>query len=338
LDGDKKPETPVDLSILYKPLPEVEGEIRQILALQKAQNGLQPIEEKMREHFQAYNTNFDKGLPIPAMPDLTKFAEEQGLTLVSVPLGTIFDAIKTELSRKASDRSFLIKAFREGPVEFEPLKTQDGETLLWITEIVKELKPESVDEVKDIAVKQWKEKTAQPLALEQANLLLAEAKKSGKSLAETFKDKDVKVAETEPFAWKSYGPGIHPFIGLMQRLPLGIGEVCEKGVAEGNSDIDNKIVFAPGNDFMKVASSLAVGEAGVAFNAPKTVAYVIRITGSTPSDDVLWEQFPTTNPGFYYQAGIQEQQAEAFDAWIKKIQESTGFKWLKKPETLDRQN
>ncbi|MDR0869722.1 MAG: hypothetical protein LBN39_02920 [Planctomycetaceae bacterium] len=334
---DKPAEKPVDLSILYKPLPEVEGQIRQILALQKAQAALKPIEEKMREHFQAYNTNFDKGLEVPKMPDLTKFAEEQGLKLESVPLGTVYDAVKSEFCRKPDERQFIIKLYREGPVVFEPLTTPNGGAALWITEIVSELKPESVADVKDFVVKRWKETEAAPLALKRAEELAAEAKAADKPLAEIFKGKDdVKVVETEPFAWKSYGPGIHPFIGLMQRLPLGIGEVCEKGVAAGDAEIDNKAIFAPGEEFMKVASSLAVGETGVAFNQPKTVAYVIRATGSTPSEDVLWEQFPSTNPGFYFQAGMREQQQDGFEAWIKQIREETGFQWIQKPETLDR--
>lgn len=329
----KADETPVDLSILYKPLSEVEGQIRQILALQKAQSALLPIEEKMREHFQAYNTNFDQGQAVPPMPDLTPFVEAQGLKLKTVALGTVYDAVKSEFARKTSEREFLIKLFNEGPVVFEPLKTPDAAAVLWITEIVNEVKPESIDEVKDIVTKQWKDTEAQPSALKKAEELAAEAKSSGKTLAETFKDRqDISVVETEPFAWKSYGPGIHPFLGMMQRLALGVGEVCEKGIVVGNSEIDNKVIFAPGNEFMKVASSLAVGEIGVAFNQPKTAAYIIRITGSTPSEDVLWEQFPSTNPMFYYQAGMQEQQFEALENWLEQIRQETGFEWIQKPE------
>jgi hypothetical protein len=122
----------------------------------------------------------------------------------------------------------------------------------------------------------------------------------------------------------------------MRGIPPRIGEVCEKGVAVNDSEIDNRWIVAPGVEFMETASSLAVGETGVVFNQPQTVAYVIRITGSSPSEEVLWERFQTASIMEYYLAGQPETIAEARTAWLNKIYEKVGFKWVHKPERTQR--
>jgi hypothetical protein len=112
--------------------------------------------------------------------------------------------------------------------------------------------------------------------------------------------------------------------------------VCEKGVAAGDSEIDNRLIFAPGVEFMEEASALGVGEIGVVFNQPQTVAYVIRIIGSSPSDEVLWERFQNANIVEYRLAGQHEMILEARTAWLNKIYEEVGFKWIRKPEPIRR--
>ena len=46
-----------------------------------------------------------------------------------------------------------------------------------------------------------------------------------------------------------------------------------------------------GNDFMRTVYGLKVGEIGVAMNQPKTIAYVVQLVETTPSDSVLWQMF-----------------------------------------------
>lgn len=335
---EPKVEKPVDLSILYRPLDEVKEQIRLTLATEKIMKSLPLIEEKMRDYFQVYYTHLDQEKEAPPMPDLTAFVEEQGLVLKTVPLDTIFGSIKSEFARGITAREYLINLFKEVPIVFEPRKIDGENILLWVTEVQSESKPEKLEEIKEVVLKRWKEVEARPLAWKHAEELAAEVRHSEKSLAETFAGRsDVPVTETEPFTYKSYGASIYAMFGAMRGIPPRLGEVCEKGVAVGDSEIDNKWVVAPGVEFMEMASSLAVGETGVVFNQPQTVVYVIRVIGNSPSEEVLWERFQNASLMEYYLAGQPETIADARKAWLNKIYEEVGFKWIQKPERLRRQ-
>ena len=142
------------------------------------------------------------------------------------------------------------------------------------------------------------------------------------------------VVETEPFTWKTYG-GLHPLVALYQgQLPV-LSEVREKGVVVGDAEIDNKVIVAPGSNFMETVYSLQVGETGVVFNQPQTMAYIVRITSSSPSADVLWEQFQTTDVRIYRNAGLLEMVSSAYEAWLAEIQKKTGFRWINKPDARE---
>ncbi|MDR1962559.1 MAG: SurA N-terminal domain-containing protein [Planctomycetaceae bacterium] len=331
----QKVEEPVDLSILYRPFDEVKEQIRLTLATEKVMKSIALIEEKMRDYFQVYNTHLDQEKAAPPMPDLTAFVEEQGLVLKTVPLETVYGALKSEFARGATEREYLFNLFNESPIVFEPKKVGSG--LLWVTEIQPENKPEKLEEIKETVLKRWKEVEARPLALKRAEELAMEVRSSEKSLAETFLGRsDVPVVETEPFTYKSYGASMYAAIFAMRGIPPRLGEVCEKGVAAGDSEIGNKWIAAPGVEFLETASSLSIGEVGVVFNQPQTVAYIIRITGSSPSEEVLWEQFQNASMLEYRLAGYPELVAEARNAWLNKIYEESGFKWVRKPESVQR--
>jgi hypothetical protein len=333
-----KAEELVDLSILYRPLDEVKEQIRLTLATEKVMKSLPLIEEKMRDYFQTYYAHLDQEKAAPPMPDLTAFVEEQGLVLKTVPLDTIFSAMKSEFARGSAEREYLFNLFNETQIVFEPKKIDSENILLWVTETQPENQPKTLEEIKDVVLKRWKEVEARPLALQHAEELAMNVRNSEKSLAETFTGhSNVPVTETEPFTYKSYGASMYAAFLAMRGIPPRLGEVCEKGVAVGDSEIDNKWIVAPGVEFMETAASLAVGETGVVFNQPKTVAYVIRITGSSPSEEVLWERFQNASIMEYYLAGQPETIAEARKAWLNKIHKEVGFKWIQKPERLRRQ-
>jgi hypothetical protein len=335
VEQPKPSETLVDLSILYRPFDEVKDQIRETLARQKAEEMIPLIEEKMRDYAREYNLNFEQGKTVPPLPDLTSFVAEKGLEFKTIPLGMIFDSIRSEFAARGfREREQLIRLYTESPMKFEPAKFSgtDGMILLWVTDLQAEYKPDKFEEVKDEVLKRWKEVEARPLALKRAEELLEEAKKSQKSLAETFAGQSgVSVVETEPFTWKTYGAGIHPIAAIMQGQRPFIDEVREKGVAVGDSEIGNKQIFAPGADFMAKVLSLGVGEIGAVFNQPQSIAFVVRVTGSSPSEDVLWERFQTAYMMEYLFAGQPEVSSEAYQAWISKIYNETGFKWVNKP-------
>jgi len=327
---------PVDLSILYIPFDEVKEAIRMELAMERATAALPIIQREMREYARTYNEHFEQGRPIPSMPDLTDFVAELGLELVTVPLGNIFAAQQTELARGFPERRHLVEKFRRIPLLFEGeiFWGSHGQVLYWATEERLELQPDRLVQVRDVVERRWKEVEARTLALQRAEELANEARRaSGRSLAEVFAGRnDVPVVETEPFTWKTYG-ALHPLTAVSHRIPPGRGEIRESGVAVGNSEFDNELIFAPGWGFMEAVYSLQVGEIGVVFNQPQTVAYIVRLTSSFPSADMLWGQFKTTNVRVYTPAGEPEMVRAAFEAWMDEIRSKTGFRWINRPDS-----
>lgn len=338
---ETKPETPADLSVLYHPFDDVKTAIRETLAREKAAKGLPVIQEKMNEFAKVYNECFEQRKPVPPLPDLSPVAAGQNLELKTVPLGGIYAAMHTEFARGLFERNRLIRLYANIPVNFVPeiFPGTNGEVLLWVTDQKAEKKPEKLDDVRELAVRRWKEIEARPLAMKKAeelaaklNTAMADTMSSKLLFSEVFKKET--VVETEPFTWKTYGEGIHPIMAIMNRQQPVLGEVREKGVAAGNSIIDNKVIFMPGREFMEKVYSLRRDEAGAVFNQPQSMVYVVRVTRSSPSEDSLLEQFQSSSlfAAEYLYAGQPELMTAAYEAWIGEIQTKTGFRWIRKPE------
>lgn len=330
-DGQK-----TDISSLFKPLSEVEDDIRKILAWRKVEERLDLIEDKMRDYFHVYNEHLGSEKAVPSMPDLSGFVKEQGLELVSAPFGDFYGAMKTDLARGLREREYLRdEIFRRPPPQFEPsiFDGDDGKVLFWVTEIKEEHTPEKFEDARDTVLARWKEVQARPLAMKKAQELVSEAKASGKSLAETFATQNnVSVVETEPFTWWTYGHGIDPSLAAFREgANVQLDFVREKGVAVGNAEIDNKTIFAAGSDFMETTYGLQIGEVAAAFNQPQTMVYIVRVTRSTPSEDALWSMFQTANFYVYASPSMQTERGRAYRVWLEKIQEETGFQWVQKP-------
>ena len=331
-------EAPVDISILYRPFDEVKEQIQTTLARQKATEALSAIQAKMREYYVTYHEHFDAGRPIPPMPDLTGFVAEQGLELLTVPLGNVYAAIKTEFARILHERAMLMGMFQGQddislgqlfsgmPILFEgrDFWTMEGMVLYWITDYKDIRRPERLDEVRDIVRQRWKEVEARTLVQQKAEALAEEARAAGQSLAEVFAQRsDIPVVETASFTWRD------------------IGEVSEVGVESGFAFFDNRVLDFPGTDFMETVYALnpEPGQLGrdiaVVFNQPQTAAYIVRLTSSSPSPEALWERFQITPVWEYLRAGQQELIATAHEAWLDEIRSKTGFRWVNRPEVRE---
>ena len=330
---------PVDSGNLYRPFDEVKEQIRARLAYARAVEALPEILKEMETYAHTYHEHFEQGKQIPPMPDLTAFVTAHGLTLVTVPRGNVFDAMRTELARGYQEQQFLLQKFRHTPLLFagEIFEGNEGRVLFWVTEEKSELKPDELDKVRDIVLERWKEVEARTLAMKRAEELANEAKASGKSLADVFSGRsDVPVVDTEAFTWVANG--LRLIGNSLQRVPVLddggnplLGEVRERGVDEGGAEFDNQWIFAPGSDFMEAVYSLQVGETAVVFNEPQTFAYIVRVTTSSPSTDALWEQFQAAHEIYLY-AGLPDMIRESHEAWLDEIRTKAGFRWVNKPD------
>ena len=89
-----------------------------------------------------------------------------------------------------------------------------------------------------------------------------------------------------------------------------------------------------GEDFMRAVFGLERGQIGVAFNAPKSVAYVIRMTELSPSREVLWKQFEVDDFSKYAPVAQADRQ-RIEHAWLEEIKTSSGMKWERKPQMTE---
>ncbi|MDR1477618.1 MAG: hypothetical protein LBJ00_01615 [Planctomycetaceae bacterium] len=324
----------------YKPLSEVEDQIRRYLAQVKIDSVLVEVEEKLREHYDVYRKYVDlkiekpkEAILPPAPPSLSSIVERCDLSVVSVGLSTIFDVMRQpEITRDAEGRDFVINWFRGRPYEYQSSKigSDFSRTLIWATDFKDAEVPQKVEgdnALSDMVIKRWKEVGAREIAFEEARKLANTATAVKESLAVVFANSELlKVTETEPFTWMTFGYAIDA------GSPIRLGEVREKGVSYGEAESGNKHIFAPGEEFMQAASNLENnGEVTVVFNQPKDTVHIIRLVNASPSEDELWERFKTVAPQVYSQIGQQEKLFEAREAWLEEIRAEMDFKWINKP-------
>ena len=82
-----------------------------------------------------------------------------------------------------------------------------------------------------------------------------------------------------------------------------------------------------GEEFMRTVFGLEKpGQVAVAFNAPKTVAYVVQLTEFSPAYEVRKSQFEVDDFR-KYAAVAAEDQRRMQRAWLKGIETSAGFEW-----------
>jgi hypothetical protein len=189
--------------------------------------------------------------------------------------------------------------------------------LFWKTDEAKERIPKFEDDgVRDRVLHQWKMIRARKLALEKADTLAAEAAKSGKSLKQTFEnDSNLQFVTPPPFSWLTFGNvalGSAPGAVRISAVP-GVGSDAE--------------------DFMRTVFHLKPAEVGTAFNAPQTVAYVVRLTELTPSREVLWKQFEVDDFSKYAPAAQSDRQ-KLMRAWLEEIKTLAGLKWNRKADQM----
>jgi hypothetical protein len=187
--------------------------------------------------------------------------------------------------------------------------------LLWMVEDVKESAPKLGDPgVRQEAIGWWQQLRARQAAEKEAESLAGKAKVARVSLKQVFSD--IQVVTPPPFTWMSFKNAQFEFDPSRQ---------AATSLAPG--------IEMPGEEFMKTVFRLDPGQVGVAFNAPRTVVYVIRPSNFIPPYDDRWQQFKVEKAtefdrnGKYYSAGIEQAKMHIEDAWLKELKDSAGFEW-----------
>jgi hypothetical protein len=316
----------------FKPLSEVQDEIRATLAQPFAQEAMnKAVSAAMTEisqhgnklrRWEAAQEAKRKSTTVvdPGKLPLAEIARRYGFTFESIPPVDRFEVAKFEIGRNVMefDRaalqrgqfnslSFADIAFVPGESLYTPQQVNaslsDVSYIFWRTkeEPAKEL---TFAEAKDTVLKFWKNQQAFKLAGEEAAALAKKA--AGAASLREVVDPG-KVIDVAPFSWLSTGS-----------LTFGASEPTLSDVPE--------IDFA-GQEFMRGVFALAPGETGTAPNRPQTRVYVVRVVSQAPSDEILRQMFVDSGMNFQLMSVAQRETFETAFKWYEGLEREMNLVW-----------
>ena len=327
---EKKDEPPAK----YKPLAEVEQEIRRNLARAPAQDkvtaALNNARNEIRKYFQSHaawraNLKTQPDLPEPTPPDVKQLGEKHGLVGGETPLVDELQIADYELGKafrfnfaggQFRRESFAEIAYTDRQPLYQPDQIRsfevDVEFLYWKTKEAEAFVPELQD-IRDEVVAAWKSQQAYQLAKAEAEKL-AKSVQGDKPLKESLDAALAKnVLEPPAFTWLTRGA-----------MPMGSGAPM-LNVVDG--------VEHAGQDFMQVVFGLKAGQVGVAADTPHKIVYVVRVDSESPPEEQRRTQFLegglTADMGFLARVELQG----FLNQWHRDLDEEMQVKWNRPPET-----
>ena len=199
---------------------------------------------------------------------------------------------------------------------WRPVETRDvpgNRYLSWKSEDVPEFVPEFAAVRADVE-RAWRIVEARPGARKLAEELAAAAV-GGRTLADVVKDRSgakLEAATVGPFTWLSRGSASFGSPVTLSQ-PAGLE--------------------MPGEEFMRAVFALEPGGTAVAFNAPQTVCYAIRLVSFAPSDEELRKRFVDPTADRRRLAAVAERdQSRAFEAWLADVEQRAGLEWKRPPQ------
>lgn len=327
---------PIVEPVVYRPLEKVRDEIRRSLARERVPARVDKIFDELRGQLRAYvdargrwlvNKTKNPDEAEPRKPDFEKLAakypgikayttalisQSQAATDPTLDIARSFNP-SMNLQNPFAREDWLVVAFQEGQL-FRQATSRDPEEnryLWWKIDEAAPQVPEFAD-VRDEVLETWKMIQARAAAQKAAEDYARQVRAAkGTTMKEIFADDaNLPVKEVGPFAWLTGGNV--PF--AMQQLPPRISEV--PGVDK------------PGDEFMRTAYRLEPNEVGVAFNEPKTMVYVLQVTGTDPSEEILQREFMVKIKNFdRYQQAASNTQYQAQRNWMQSLNEQYGVHW-----------
>ena len=334
--AESKSATPAPVE--YRPLDEVQDEIRRTLARERVQKQVDERLEKLREEMNSYARVMasyrraaarNPNEPRPKPFELEALAEKHGVKAFTTEFISQVDAQTNESmdiakSRDMNPRSpsffqpWLQIAFQPKGL-LRPMTTRDVSTsasfLSWKIDEREGNIPE-FKAVRDEVLEAWKRIKARDLALKKATEYAEMVRKANEPMKEVFaKEKDLPVSEVGPFAWLTR-PSV-PF-GSQQAPPSHYPRI---------PGVEN-----PGEEFMEATFRLQPGEVAAALNHPKSIAYVIYAVKFEPTDTVLEQEFMVKIREYdrYSDAG-RVKRAEAQNAWMESLLAEYDVEWQRPP-------
>ena len=323
--------------VKYKPLAEVEDEIRRNVARAPAQDkataALKAARAVIDKHFRDHaswqanvNAKTKTEVAEPTPPDNNALAKSNGLVAGETPAVDELEIGKYELG-KAFRFSFAGNQFRRESfaeiayTDRQPLYKSDQirsfevdvEFLYWKTKDEEPFVPELKD-VREEVVRAWKLAEAYRLAKAEAEKM-AKDLPADKPLKESLPEAQAKlVLEPAEFTWLTRGS-----------MPMGTGAPMLNSVPG---------VDLPGHDFMRAVFALKPGQIGTAANAPQTTVYVVRLASESPDEDARRKQFIegglTGEMGFLARVELQTFLSQ----WYRDLGKEMDVHWVRPPQAM----
>lgn len=342
-EEEEEPDTPTTTSVSYRPLEEVQDDIRTAIASTRAAETLQGLMDSLKTELNdSYVEYFNKVLDAedaesaaPAPPEkltnLKPMAEANGLDLVEID-----DISQAELRESTIGGSgnadpnaarrlpLWFLAFRQSDLDtYQPIVTFDldgNRYLVLVTKRTEGFTPK-LEDVRDQVVAAWKREKAAEKALEKAKEIASAASDSGQSLREYLAAQtDSAVAadavfETEPFSFLTIG-NIAP---TAREVPLRLSQP--------------EPLVAPGPDLLEAVFDLEADGAGAQWNHDHSIAYVLRVAQRQRSTDELRQQFLNNGERWLgAQTLLSSRVRRAAGALVLDLLDSAELDWKRAPD------
>jgi hypothetical protein len=321
----------------YLPLEKVRDQVRDAVALEQAQEKARKSLDAIYEQMLAYHgkwldyvTQLDqkKDLAPPPMPDLEALARQYGFEHRRTDLLTAWEFRDLDIAtarlpgRAGAQMTVLQNVFGTLPyVQPQAAMDLDRSYLFWKIEETPPTDPDLRDaDSRKKVIEAWKMEQARTVAESKAKELAKKAQDSGKSLKDLAAEEGLTlVAPKQPFRW------LEPDVLSGIRSPNS-GPRWQLGDVPG--------IRTPGAEFMQSVFALESGAIGTAWNSPHSVVYVVKVLEYSPGEGALWQGFIRGSMQEYMQIGGQSpERAEILMAWLDRLKDDAGLKWLRKPET-----
>ena len=317
----------------FKPLAEVEDEIRAVLARPIAQKEMDAAIEKVRQEVGEYGRKARKfhdsqeaakagskakSVADPGPLDLQALAERFNFEPGSTELVDRFEVATTDIGQKVMEfdmqslqnrqftpLSFADLAFGRNEVLYDPQLVNSTELdvnyLYWRT-AEQEASDPTFEEAREAVVAAWKLQKAFELAKTEAQKLADKAKSAAK-LADVVEPEKVKT--TAPFSWLTTGS-----------LAFGFSEPSLSSVPE---------IDLAGVEFMQSVFDLKAGQTGIAPNQSHRIVYVVRVVNQEPEESVLREQFLESGGDFQSIIVARSELSRTSYEWFQGLEKEMGL-------------
>ncbi|MDR1383026.1 MAG: SurA N-terminal domain-containing protein [Planctomycetaceae bacterium] len=347
----------------YKLLDDaLKTEIREKLALERLQTKLKSIENAMNVYYGQYVAHLQRpNAKLDSRPDLAALVRDVGFQYADLENVNSFNMVNKDLffaqsmigdSTTGGDSVYGTLFGRSGGVnQNKPYLAenwaQKTHYLFWVTDTSEEHIPKFNDKgIAEQVKERWAAVEASKPAKEKAEQLAEIAKKSGKSLIETFTSRenasqDVKtIVESEYFSFRKLPDNYFLYIYNGMPVPAQFGEVREKNVLPGESLVKNTVLKNLGQEFMEGVYDLNVGEIGVFANQSQDTFYLVRKAEISPLDDAAFTSYQAAQQfelRIYTQIALQQRNYELNQGLQKDVFAKTNFAWKVKPSEYQQQ-